>query len=83
MEVKQQDDAFSHPDPGRNMKRQFVNAVMESNKSPVDFEKYANRRPFHEQHPKWGGKDGPCEKRFESFQTISAVNSKFSFKDIN
>ena len=65
------------------MKRQFVNAMMESNKSPVMFEKYADRKPFHEQAPKWGGKDGPCESRFESFNTISGVNSKYSTKEYN
>lgn len=81
MDEKKLNDAFPHPDPGRNMKRQFVNAMMESNKSPVMFEKYSNRMPFHEQAPKWGGKEGPCESRFEAFNTISG--SKFSTKEIN
>lgn len=56
---------------------------MESNKSPVKFEAYANRRPFHLQPTPQGGKEGPVEARFEDFNTISYVNSKYSKKDIN
>jgi hypothetical protein len=83
MDEKKLNDAFTHPDPGRNMKRQFINATMESNKSPVDFVKYSDRKPFFEQFPKWGGKEGPCDSRFEPFDPMPAINSKYSTKDVN
>ena len=80
---KKQNDAFAHPDPGRNTKRLFVNVTMESNRSPVDFDHCSTRVPFHEQVPRPGGKAGPNEKRWEAFNLFPAVSSKYSTKEVN
>jgi len=83
MDEKKQNDAFAHPDPGRNTKRLFINATMESNRSPVDFDHCSARVPFFEQAPKPGGKAGPNEKRWEAFNLFPPVYSKYSSKEVN
>jgi hypothetical protein len=83
MDEKKQHDAFPHPDPGRNTKRLFINATMESNRSPVDFDHCSARVPFFEQAPKPGGKAGPNDKRWEPFNLFPAVYSKYSSKEVN
>ena len=83
LDERKQNDAFAHPDPGRNTKRLFVNVTMESNKSPVDFDHCSYRKPFHEQAPRPGGKEGPNEKRWMPFNVFPAVCSKYSTKELN
>ena len=79
MKNKKSLDAKTHPDPGRNCKRQFISATMDINKSPVNFEKYSYRKAVVDQHPKYGAHD----KRFEPMVLFPAVASKYSQKSIN
>ena len=57
-------DSITHPDPGRNTKRIFNNALHDVNRSPVNIEKQSARVYFGEQVPRI---DGPHEQRFEPF----------------
>jgi len=76
VDKKREAEAFKHPCPGINKKREFINVNYDLIKCPVDIEKQSPRKPFYEQVPRL---DGPHPKRFNPFNDMPDVNSKYKF----
>lgn len=74
IEKKRAAEAFAQPNPGSNTKRNFINVNYDFVKSPVDFERTSERKPFYEQVPRL---DGPHDQRFNPFNNMPKINSKY------
>lgn len=75
MAEKRRIEARVHEQPGVNTRRWCSNSTCEVNKSPVDMERQAWRKPFYKQVPHL---DPPPDSRFEPFDCFPGIASKYS-----